>query len=127
MSIRAVIVDDSPEFLRAARLLLEREGIAVVASASNGAEALRCAERHAPDVFLVDVGLGRESGFDVARQLSRLTGRRARVVLISAHGEQDLRDPVEASGAIGFVPKSRLSAGAIITLLDRDRDGADGA
>lgn len=124
MSLRAVIVDDSAEFLRAARALLEREGITVVASVSTGAEAVRSVEEHDPDVVLVDIGLGRESGFDVAEQLSRAIGRRGRVILISAHLEHDLGDLVDASPAIGFVPKSALSAHAIIELLgDGDHAG----
>lgn len=120
MPLRAVIVDDSAEFVRAACSLLEREGMSVVASASTGADALRSVQEHEPDVVLVDIGLGRESGFDVAEQLNRVTGRR--VVLISARAEQDFQDLVDASPAIGFVPKSRLSAVAITELLD-GRDG----
>lgn len=120
MPLRAVIVDDSAEFVRAACSLLEREGMTVVASASTGADALRSVQEHEPDVVLVDIGLGRESGFDVAEQLNRVTGRR--VVLISARAEQDFQDLVDASPAIGFVPKSRLSAVAITELLD-GRDG----
>jgi CheY-like chemotaxis protein len=117
MSLRAVIVDDNAEFLETARSLLEREGITVVGTASTGAEALRSAEQHDPDVVLVDVGLGDESGFDVAERLNRAAGQRRPVVLISARAEEDLVDLIEASPAIGFVPKSRLSAGAIINLL----------
>jgi DNA-binding NarL/FixJ family response regulator len=126
MSLRAVIVDDSAEFVRAARALLERAGITVVASASTGAEAVRSVDEHDPDVVLVDIGLGQESGFDVAVQLSRVTGRHGRVILISAQAEQDLEDLVHASPAIGFVSKSRFSAHAIIELLDDNgRDRAD--
>jgi DNA-binding response OmpR family regulator len=118
MALRIVIVDDSAEFLRAARSLLEREGITVVDSGATGAEALRCAQEHDPDAVLLDVGLGDESGFDVAEHLSRAAGVRTRVILISARPEEDLRDLIEASPAIGFVVKSRLSANAIIELLD---------
>jgi CheY-like chemotaxis protein len=117
MFLRAVIVDDNAEFLETARSLLERGGITVVGTASTGAEALRSAEQHDPDVVLVDVGLGDESGFDVAERLNRAAGQRRPVVLISARAEEDLVDLIEASPAIGFVPKSRLSAGAIINLL----------
>lgn len=124
MSLRVVIVDDSAEFLQVARSLLEREGITVVDSAMTGAEALRSAQEHDPDVVLLDVGLGEESGFDVAELLSRATGRRTRVILISARPEQDLRDLIEASPAIGFVPKSQLSANAITNLLDGSRPGS---
>lgn len=118
MSLRAVIVDDSAEFVRAARALLERGGITVVACVSTGAEALRSVAELDPDVVLVDVGLGAENGFDVVELLSRASGGRRRVVLISARREQDVRDLVDTSSAIGFVSKSRLSARAIIELLD---------
>jgi DNA-binding NarL/FixJ family response regulator len=127
MPLSAVIVDDNAEFLQIARSLLERGGIAVVGTASTGAEALRSAEQYDPDVVLVDVGLGDESGFDVAERLNRAAGRRRRVVLISARAEEDLVDLIEASPAIGFVPKSRLSARAIINLLHPgDLGEADG-
>jgi hypothetical protein len=53
-------------------------------------------------------------------------GRRARVILISAHDEQDLRDLLDASPAIGFVPKSRLSAQAVCDLLDAPEAGPAG-
>jgi CheY-like chemotaxis protein len=118
MSLRAVIVDDSAEFLRVARSMLEREGITVVDSAQTGAEALRSAQEHDPDVVLLDVGLGEESGFDVAERLSQASGARVRVILISAGSEQDLREFIDASPAIGFVPKALLSADTITDLLD---------
>jgi CheY-like chemotaxis protein len=111
--LRAVVVEDSAEFLRAARSLLEREGIIVAASASTGAEALRRVAEHHPDIVLVDVRLGDESGFDVAERL----GRHTPVILISAHPEQDFADLIDASPAIGFLPKSRLSGRAIVELL----------
>ena len=115
--MRAMIVDDNAEFLWAARSLLEREGIAVVGIASTCADAIRSAEEHDPDVVLVDIRLGDESGFDVAERLNLATGRRRRVVLISAHPQQELEDLIDTSPAIGFVPKTRLSANAIIELL----------
>jgi CheY-like chemotaxis protein len=111
--LRAVVVEDSAEFLRAARSLLEREGIIVAASASTGAEALRRVAEHHPDIVLVDIRLGDESGFDVAERL----GRHTPVILISAHPEQDFADLIDASPAIGFLPKSRLSGRAIVELL----------
>src|SRR3982074_603096 len=106
MAVRALIVDDNAEFLGAARRLLQREGIAVVGVASSGAVALRLVEEHDPDVVLVDVYLGDESGFDLAERLSAAPVRRRPVILISADAEADLEDLIDASPAIGFVPKS---------------------
>lgn len=70
MAMRCLIVDDSAAFLHAARGLLEREGMDVVGVATTRAEALLQAEELRPDVTLVDIGLGDESGFDVVRQLA---------------------------------------------------------
>jgi len=123
MTVRCVIVDDSPAVLRAARGLLEREGIAVVGLAATGAEALRLAGELEPDVMLVDIDLGRDSGFEVARRLVAVADRAPlRSILISTHDEADFADLIAASPAIGFLPKSDLSAEAIHELLARARD-----
>ena len=68
--MRCVIVDDNLGFLHAARLLLEQEGLQVVGVATSGDEALRAVTELRPDVTLVDIDLGGESGFDVARRLA---------------------------------------------------------
>jgi CheY-like chemotaxis protein len=116
--LRCLIVDDSQHFLDAARGLLERQGIVVVGVASTGAEALRRVEELRPDVTLVDIDLGGESGFDVARRLQDDSGGpRARVILISTHAEQDYADLIAASPAIGFLAKSTLSGAAVRDLL----------
>jgi CheY-like chemotaxis protein len=119
MTLRALIVDDNPEFLAIARRLLERDGISVTGLASSGAEALRQIEEQDPDVILVDVDLGQESGFDLAEQLRPVTGGRPSVILISAYPELDLEDLLRGSSAIGFVSKPDLSAAAIIDVLGR--------
>ena len=74
MPLRCLIVDDSDAFLRSASVLLEQEGVTVAGVASNSAEALRQARALWPDVILIDVGLGEESGFDLARQLAGTAG-----------------------------------------------------
>jgi DNA-binding NarL/FixJ family response regulator len=122
MALRSLIVDDNPSFLEAARALLERQGMSVVGVASNGAEGLRQAEALQPDVVLVDISLGEESGFDVARQLveeHRAGG--APVILISTHSESDFADLIRSCPAVGFLPKAELSADAIRAILDGSR------
>jgi DNA-binding NarL/FixJ family response regulator len=117
--IRCLIVDDNRAFMAAARVLLEREGLVVAGCASNSAEALAEADRLRPDVVLVDISLGEESGFDLARRL-REDGRGAgaAVVMISTRAEEDVADLVAESPATGFVSKSDLSASAILRLVD---------
>jgi DNA-binding NarL/FixJ family response regulator len=117
MSLRCLIVDDSPRFLGAAREHLRREGVEVVGVASTVGQALRQADRLRPDVALVDIDLAGESGFELARRLRSADGAVAAVILISTHAEDDYAELIAASPAAGFLPKAALSAGAIRDLL----------
>jgi CheY-like chemotaxis protein len=114
MAERLLLVDDNRRFLDAATALLEREGMVVVACTSKGAEAMRLAEQLNPEVALVDISLGEESGFDVARSLTQLhAGCGPRVILISTHSAGDFADLIQASPAVAFLAKAELSGEAI--------------
>jgi DNA-binding NarL/FixJ family response regulator len=123
MFLRSLLVDDNDAFLKAASVLLEREGVTVVGLASNTAEALRQARALRLDVILVDIGLGDESGFDLAWLLARdrQCGHRVRaeVILISSYAETDYAELIADSPAAGFLAKSELSAEAIGRILGR--------
>ena len=120
MPLRCLLVDDNDAFLEAARVLLEREGMQVAGVASNIAGALRQARALRPDVILVDIGLGEESGFELARLLAADgQGGRADVVLISAQAETDYTDLIAECPATGFLHKPELSAQRISQILNR--------
>jgi DNA-binding NarL/FixJ family response regulator len=127
MTVRCLIVDDSPRFLDAARGLLERQGMTVVGVASTSAAALEQAAELRPDVTLVDINLGDESGLALARDLcQRGDVAPSRLILISAHTEQDYADLIAESPAVGFLSKSALSADAICDMLGpSDGDSPD--
>ncbi len=108
----------------AASELLEREGIKVAGVASTTAEATQLAGELRPDVCLVDIDLGDESGFELARRLAGAGGDSQLVILISAYPEGDFTDMIIDSPAIGFVPKSELSATRIRTIL-AEADGGE--
>jgi two-component system, NarL family, nitrate/nitrite response regulator NarL len=106
---RIVIVDDHPVFRRVARELLEERGFTVLGEADCAAAAQSLVEDCAPELAVVDVLLGDESGFDVARVLTRAHPSLG-VLLVSSN--PDLDDPVRVaqSGARGFLPKGRLAS-----------------
>ena len=125
MSVRCVIVDDDANFVGVARELLEGEGITVVDAVSTGAEACRTFRQFQPDVVLVDINLGTESGFDVARLLAGQTETEPpRVILISASPGEAPAHMVADSPAVSFLPKESLSGAAIRAILSRAASAA---
>jgi CheY-like chemotaxis protein len=125
--LRCLIVDDNARFGDAARALLERQGIAVVAIATSSDEAARQVRELAPDVALIDIGLGEESGFDLAEHLHADPDRPCpSIILISTRDEREFADLIEASPAVGFLAKSEMSADTIYDkLADGSRSGVD--
>jgi CheY-like chemotaxis protein len=126
VAVRCLIVDDNPGFLDAARGLLEQEGMVIVGVASTAAEAVRGAAELHPDVTLLDIDLGGESGFELARRLADGPGGDpGLLIMISAQAEDDFADLIEVSPTIGFLGKAALSAEAVDRLVrtaDRRRN-----
>lgn len=117
MAIRCLIVDDNVSFLEEAAAVLQRDGLVVAGFASNTREALERARQLQPDVALVDISLGSESGLELARQLVDLDEGAPTVILISTHAETDFAELIEEAPVAGFVPKAELSASTIRRLL----------
>jgi two-component system, NarL family, nitrate/nitrite response regulator NarL len=116
MAIRCLIVDDNASFLEAATDLLRRQGVAVVGVASSADDAVERVRELRPDVALVDIKLGAESGFEVAHRLADL-GVDLKVILISTHAEADFAELIDGAPVAGFVSKVGLSAQAIEQLI----------
>jgi len=96
-----------------------------VGVASTAAQAYRSCTELKPDVALVDIDLGEENGFDVARELAGCGGAEPpRVILISAYSGDDFADMIADSPAVAFLPKAGLSAAAIRGVLTRAGGGA---
>jgi DNA-binding NarL/FixJ family response regulator len=115
---RCLIVDDNEGFVAAAHSSLEREGMEIVGTATTTAEALEKTRQLSPEIVLVDIALGGESGFELVRQLvDSFPDLRDRIVLISTRGEEDYAELIAESPAAGFLPKIRLSATAVRALL----------
>jgi len=100
-----MIVDDHPMWRDAVARDLAEAGFDVTATANDGAQALRVVGAAQPDVVVLDLGLPDASGVEVTRGI--LAARPgARVLILSASGEQqDVLDAVKA-GAAGYILKS---------------------
>jgi DNA-binding NarL/FixJ family response regulator len=125
--IRCIIVDDNHHFLRVVNDLLNHEGIVVAGLASTSAEALSLASWLLPDIVLVDVHLGAESGFDLAQRLmAAAPAWQPTVVLMSTYPEHDIRirPMLEVSPAAAFIQKIAISGPAIREAHRRHREQA---
>lgn len=114
--LRCVLVDDDDAFLCVARALLEQQGVSVVGVAHSCVEAVDRARAERPDVVLIDIHLGEESGFEVARQLAG-NGQTAALIMISTYAGVDYADLIAENPVAGFVAKTDLSAAAIHHIL----------
>ncbi len=117
VALRALIVDDNERFLDVARSSLGRD-LDIVGTANTSDEALRLTAEQRPDVVLVDIGLGEESGFVLARRLTDdFPELHLRIVMISTRNEEDYMELIASSPAVGFLAKSRLSGSAVLALV----------
>jgi DNA-binding NarL/FixJ family response regulator len=120
--VRVMVVDDHPMWRDAVARDLAEAGYDVVATAADGAQALRVGAAARPDVVVLDLQLPDISGVEVTGAL--LTANPAvRVLVLSASGEQqDVLDAIKA-GATGYILKSAARAdflGAVRRTADGD-------
>jgi len=119
MAWSLLIVDDHPEFRRAARDLLASDEFVVVGEAAGAVEAVNLATILEPAVVLLDIKLPDGDGFTVAETLAGLGTQSPVVVLTSSHDAVVFRDRLTAAPVRGFVAKSDLSVGTLAELVGR--------
>jgi len=117
-----LLVDDEDQLRRVMKDLLERQGYTVV-EARDGAEALDEADRHAPDIIILDLNLPGIDGYSVLSQLrSRPATRQLPIIVLTAKGDEDNEVRVLQLGADDFLTKpfrARALAARLETALAR--------
>jgi len=114
--IRVLIADDSPTALRSVREYLEfAGGFQVVCTTKDGMDAVRLAERHQPDLALLDLSMPGLNGLEAARQLRR-SFPSLRVIIFSELNGLSLADECKRFGADSFVPKCDLPDALILEI-----------
>jgi DNA-binding NarL/FixJ family response regulator len=120
MPLRLVLIEDHQALREGLELLLDREGCQVVGTAGTARAGRDLVERLDPDVALVDIRLGDESGIDLTRALIHTEPER-RIVLYTGSSDVELLVSGLDSGARGYALKEGTPAeltGAIQTVAD---------
>src|SRR5690349_2457862 len=100
---KVLVVDDEPAILHFTRRALESEGYTVM-TAADGADGLRKASEHRPDLIVLDLAMPKLSGTGVlAALMAEDAGHR--VLVLSAVGEVEARVRCLDLGAVDFLAK----------------------
>ncbi len=112
-ALTVLVVDDNARYRQElTRLIRKAYPRAAVYEAEDTHEALRLAQRAAIHLALVDVVLREEDGIQCARRL-KTTSPGTRIVLISAYPDREFRRLGLSAGAVAFLDKKDLDAGAL--------------
>lgn len=110
-----LIVEDNADARDALSVLLELEGH-VVAAAGEGHQALELVRAKDPDIALVDIGLPGIDGYEVARRVRALDGRRPVLIALTGYGQPEDRRRASEAGFDGLLVKP-VDPTALTTLL----------
>jgi DNA-binding NarL/FixJ family response regulator len=111
--VRVLLVDDQPQFRRAAAMLIQAtDGLTLAGEAATGEAAVELARNLTPDLVLMDVRLPGISGPEATRQI--LADRPdTRIILVSTYEAADLPD-IDNCGATRFLRKQDLDGQALL-------------
>jgi DNA-binding NarL/FixJ family response regulator len=107
MTTRILLVDDHPVMRRGlSETFGDIEGMAICGEAASAAEALELAESLRPDVALVDVSMGDDSGIELVKLLKEKYPN-LKTLVLSMHDEMLFAERAIRAGSLGYLNKSQ--------------------
>jgi two-component system, NarL family, response regulator NreC len=103
--LRVLLADDHGIVRRGLRGLLEAEGLTIVGEAADGLEAVHLCEEQQPDLLILDIGMPKLSGIEVAARAQKMS-RPPGVIILSVHGDESYIMRALAAGARAYLLKS---------------------
>jgi CheY-like chemotaxis protein len=104
--MKLLIVEDSAEMRRMIKRVL-KDLASEISECEDGSEALASFARHEPDWVLMDIGMKKMDGLTATRHLLAHWPQ-ARVVIVTSHDDDLLREQAQQAGAVGYVLKENL-------------------
>ena len=120
--IRVLLIDDHRSILWGLERLIEsgKPAMEVVGTATNCAEALKLIDTAAPDLILLDIGLGNENGVDEIPNL--LARSHAKILVLTGLRDESLHDKAVLAGASGVIEKE-APAETILAAIEKVHEG----
>jgi DNA-binding NarL/FixJ family response regulator len=103
--LRVLLADDHSIVRRGLRGLLESAGLSIAAEAGDGLEAVRLCEEHQPDLLVLDIGMPKLNGIEVAARAQKLE-RPPGIIILSVHADESYIMRALAAGASAYLLKS---------------------
>lgn len=123
--IRVLIADDHPLFRQGIQaLFLSEAGIEVVDEAVDGSDAVAKAERHRPDVALIDAAMPGLSSFDAARSICRCSPE-TRILFLAVYDDEECLPLAMEAGASGYLLKNSPPAQMVAAVRQVSRGMTD--
>jgi DNA-binding NarL/FixJ family response regulator len=117
MAARILLADDHVILRQGVKAVLEREGFEIAGQVTDGREAVRCAREIRPDVVVLDFSMPELNGLDAAREILR-EDRRARIIMLTRHTDDQYVLEALRTGIRGYVVKTQAAADLVQALHD---------
>ncbi len=114
---RVLLADDHQLLRQALRRALEDAGVMVVGEAADGDEATRLVDELRPDLVVMDVTMPVLDGIEATRRIHR-SNPALPIVMLTMHGEFELREQAARAGAAAFLTKDSAMHEVVSTVLE---------
>jgi len=101
---KLMIVDDAAFMRVSIKRMLEDQDYEIVAEAQNGNEAVALYKLHKPDIVTMDITMPKMTGIEALKEIKKID-KNAKVVMVSAMGQEKLIREAVISGALSFIVK----------------------
>ncbi len=101
---KVMIVDDAAFMRISIRNMLLKNGFEIVAEAENGADAIEKYNATMPDIVTMDITMPVMDGLTALREIKKIN-KNAKVVMVSALGQEAMVRDAVVAGAVGFIVK----------------------
>jgi len=112
---RVLIVDDAAFMRISIKNMLTKNGYEIVGEAENGAIGVEMYKELQPDIVTMDITMPELSGLDALKEITKLDPQ-AKVVMVSAMGQEAMVREAIVSGAKGFIVKPFKEEGIIAAI-----------